>query len=247
MTDDLTPEEKEALQRLPRERMPSAALEDRVVADMRGRGVLKPRRRTIDITGGRVATLVAASVALVIGAYAIGLNRGGAESRLTPSGLTAAEAPVQEETSRREAAPAAPATDEAREDQPRAGENLGEATREVQEQESIAEMKKSIPAEEPTLVRQKAERPAKSKMNSGDAGAEFAAPAPAASMEADRVESAAMAKTLAPAPGRIFVLNGFPVIVEAPDSVRVTQEAPGATLLIHTSDGVIRVRPADNR
>jgi hypothetical protein len=77
MTDELTPEEKEALRKLPRERMPSAGLEERVVGALRERGVLsKRRRRTIAITNSRVVAFLAACVALVIGAYSIGLQRG---------------------------------------------------------------------------------------------------------------------------------------------------------------------------
>lgn len=81
MTDELTPEEREALKSLPRERMPSADLEGRVVGALRGRGVLsKRKRRTIEITSSRVVGLVAACAALVIGGYSVGLNRGESES-----------------------------------------------------------------------------------------------------------------------------------------------------------------------
>lgn len=83
MTDDLTPEEKRAFDNLPRERMP-VGLEARVVEAMRERGFLEKRRRTIVLTSGHVAGLVAASVALVIGAYSIGLHRGGGEAVVPP-------------------------------------------------------------------------------------------------------------------------------------------------------------------
>ncbi|HET6462979.1 MAG TPA: hypothetical protein VFH33_04195, partial [Candidatus Krumholzibacteria bacterium] len=75
--DELTPEEREALAHLPRERMPSAGLEDRVVAAMREKGHLtrKPAR-VIRLTTSRVAGLLAACLVLMIGAYSIGLHRG---------------------------------------------------------------------------------------------------------------------------------------------------------------------------
>jgi hypothetical protein len=74
MTDELTPEERDALRQLPRERMPSAALEERVVGAMRERGILatKPRGKVVRLTTGRVAGLLAASVVLVAGSYYIG-------------------------------------------------------------------------------------------------------------------------------------------------------------------------------
>jgi hypothetical protein len=83
MTDELTPKEKEALKKLPREQVPSAGLEERVVGALRERGVLpKQRRRKVEITNSRVAGLLAACVALVIGAYSIGLHRGGGDQVL---------------------------------------------------------------------------------------------------------------------------------------------------------------------
>jgi hypothetical protein len=44
---------------------------------------------------------------------------------------------------------------------------------------------------------------------------------------------------------RTFSLNGTTFIVDAPDSVRIDQDSDGRTLLIYTSDGVIRIRLAD--
>jgi len=78
MTDELTPHEKELLKGLPRERMP-VGLEGRVVEAMREHGFLAKRRRAIVITNSRVAGLLAACVALMIGAYSIGLHRGGGD------------------------------------------------------------------------------------------------------------------------------------------------------------------------
>ena len=75
--DELTPEEREALAHLPRERMPSAGLEDRVVAAMRERGHLSRKpARVIRLSTSRGAGLLAACLVLMIGAYSIGLRRG---------------------------------------------------------------------------------------------------------------------------------------------------------------------------
>jgi hypothetical protein len=41
-------------------------------------------------------------------------------------------------------------------------------------------------------------------------------------------------------------LNGSPVVVEAPDSVRITRDEQGRMLIIYTSDGIIRIRMADD-
>lgn len=82
MKDELTPELKKALKELPRERMPEG-LEERLTAAMHDRGIIGKPRRVIALTSGRVASLVAACVALVIGAYSIGLHRGGGDQALT--------------------------------------------------------------------------------------------------------------------------------------------------------------------
>ena len=56
MTDELTPSEKKALEGLPREKMPSAGLEDSVVGAMRARGILATKKstRAIEFTNSRV-------------------------------------------------------------------------------------------------------------------------------------------------------------------------------------------------
>lgn len=70
---ELTPSEKQAMETLPRDRMPSAALEDRVVGALRESGVLAPpRRRVIELTTRRIATVVAASLALLAGGFVLG-------------------------------------------------------------------------------------------------------------------------------------------------------------------------------
>jgi hypothetical protein len=84
MMDDLTPEERDALKNLPRERMPSAGLEDRVVGAMRDRGLLTAKQpgRVVRLTSSRVAGLLAACVVLIVGAYSIGLQRGDREQTI---------------------------------------------------------------------------------------------------------------------------------------------------------------------
>lgn len=70
---ELTPSEKKAYETLPRDRMPSAGLEDRVASALRQRGVLAPSRgRVIQITTRRVAAVVAASLALLAGGFGLG-------------------------------------------------------------------------------------------------------------------------------------------------------------------------------
>src|SRR5262245_54710514 len=86
MSDELTPQELEALKNLPRERMPSAGLEDRVVASMRDRGILSTKKtaRVIHLTNPRLAGLIAAAIVLVVGAYSIGLQNGDRGAIMAP-------------------------------------------------------------------------------------------------------------------------------------------------------------------
>jgi type IV secretory pathway TrbD component len=70
--NDLTPDERKAFETLPREMMPSAGLEDRVAGALRSRGLLRPKRRAIVLTRGRVAVAVAASIAFVVAGFALG-------------------------------------------------------------------------------------------------------------------------------------------------------------------------------
>jgi hypothetical protein len=75
MTDDeLTPSEKRALEALPKERAPSAFLEERVVRVLRREKHLHSRegRRAIPITGWRIAGAVAACIAFVVCGFALG-------------------------------------------------------------------------------------------------------------------------------------------------------------------------------
>ena len=86
MTDEeLTPSEKKALETLPKERMPTAALEDRVVSALRDRGVLLARgRRVIRLTSLRVAGAVAAAVVLVLGGFTAGFWASSMSAARTP-------------------------------------------------------------------------------------------------------------------------------------------------------------------
>lgn len=224
MSDELTPEEREAIDQLPRERMP-AGLEARVVGAMQERGFLAGRRRTLVWSNSRVAGLLAASVVLVIGAYSIGLHRGSSDPVVPPATLPrtdhiarvgeqqeSAFAPQQEDAAR--AAPEARAgSDEATEAHPTKKERQEEP---VTTEHDVAE---SLTAKAP-------------------------APASALNQSARFMRDAAAPET-APPP-LTFLLDGTPVFVEAPDSVRVVQDESGRILIIHTSDGIIRIRLADD-
>jgi hypothetical protein len=80
--DELTPSEKKALESLPKERVPSAFLEERVVRKLRKRGVLRSSGiRSIELTGFRVAAALAACIAFVVCGFGLGFwangQRGG--------------------------------------------------------------------------------------------------------------------------------------------------------------------------
>ena len=70
---ELTAAEKKALEELPRNRVPSRVLEDRLVGVLRERGFLNPpRRRIIEITAGRIAAVAAACLVLLAAGFALG-------------------------------------------------------------------------------------------------------------------------------------------------------------------------------
>jgi hypothetical protein len=78
--DDLTPYEKELLEKLPKERMPGAGLEDDVVKALRARGLLRrDRRPALVLTFPRALAAAAACLLLVAGGFALG-RWSGAES-----------------------------------------------------------------------------------------------------------------------------------------------------------------------
>lgn len=72
--DELTPEERTALESLPREREPDEALEERVVRALRARGLLKRPEvlRIAPVPRSWIALAAAASVILFAGGFALG-------------------------------------------------------------------------------------------------------------------------------------------------------------------------------
>ena len=87
----LTPPEAEALGSMVRERTPSPLLEERVVRELHRRGVLRPRsRRTIELSGWRVAVAVAAALVLTAGGFALG--RWSDSTRQAPTAAPVVEA-----------------------------------------------------------------------------------------------------------------------------------------------------------
>ena len=93
MSDELTPQEKAAFESLPRERMP-AGLEAKVVGAMREHGFLTKQRRVIELSRGRVAGVLAASVALVIVGYSLGLHEGRGREMIVPTETTPTSEPA---------------------------------------------------------------------------------------------------------------------------------------------------------
>jgi len=88
-TDDrtneaLTAQEREALAALPREHQPSPGLEEATVATLAARGLLRPRReatrRGLFLSGGSLAVAAVVTCVAVIGAFAVGHNRGASEA-----------------------------------------------------------------------------------------------------------------------------------------------------------------------
>jgi hypothetical protein len=260
MTDELTPEEREALKSLPRERTPSAGLEDRVVAAMRQHGVLarKPAR-VIRITSTRVAGLLAACLVLMVGAYSIGLHRGvdnnvlknieasgsnvsGFSGREEDTGL---KPPASEESVARQDAPMSIPLDIPESRARDEGTLKGDAP-------PLEWKLKSTQLMVPKDAKKQERRPRENEVNESAAGtssdqlsSSATPPAPAARTAAPmQLQSKAATEGLMKR-SRTFVLNGGTLIVDAPDSVRVVQDAQGRTLLIYTSDGIIRIRLAD--
>jgi hypothetical protein len=233
MSDQLTPEEQAAFDRLPRERMP-AGLEDRVVGQMRERGFLRGGRRTLVLTNRRVAGLLAACVALVIGAYSIGLQQGVEVPVLPvtemskPQGELRADRPVDLEM-------------EGKTDAVSPGDAPQRLSKdEVDVAESVAQ-KKAKPAEREDVASSDAVRAPRSR----PAANALEPSAPSSTSESPAAGMRALQRSeLPPVVNRPyrFMLNGIAVTVEAPDSVRVVPDESGRTLLIYTSDGIFRFR-----
>ncbi len=70
---ELTDAEKRALEQLPRDRVPSRALEDRVVRALRDRGLLQPpHARVIEMTARRIVGVAAACIVLLATGFVLG-------------------------------------------------------------------------------------------------------------------------------------------------------------------------------
>jgi hypothetical protein len=261
MTDELTPEEQEALKNLPRERMP-VGLEGRVVEAMRARGFLARRRRTFAITGGRAAGLVAACVALMIGAYSLGLHRGG-DDAVPPRLATVPSDDERAALEPRRALTESPADEVGRTESPKVAD-AGQM--DLPESPAVADAQKKG-APEPR--EEKAAAPAGPAVRTNETVADRAekTESPEEALAAAERETAGLLppqKASAPASARpesvgrvrfaqsdavlgvarkplTFVLDGSVLTVEA-DSARVTRDERGRMLLIYTPDGVIRVR-----
>ena len=71
--DELTREEREALKALPREKEPGELLEERVVHNLRARGILgRGRRISLVLTPAWVSAAAAALLAIIIGSFSFG-------------------------------------------------------------------------------------------------------------------------------------------------------------------------------
>jgi type IV secretory pathway VirB10-like protein len=260
MTDELKPELKDQLDKLPRERMP-AGLEARVTGAMRQHGFLEKRRRVVAVTSARVAGLIAACVALVIGGYSIGLQRGGGEGAyreiLQPvtvdrdsAGRTEAPAvPTDVKTTKKEVpaadepvldeAESAPAAQRQRQQEPQRMSQEKGLTDKDDRAAAATERDAEAPVEGRSYVQEEAAAPpARSEVGTLESKS-LSAQRPQTTGAADATSNVTVW------PQRLF-LNGFPILLEAPDSVRVVQEERGRLLLIYTSDGVIRIRAADD-
>jgi len=257
MSDELTPREKELLAKHPRDRMP-LGLEGRVVDAMREKGFLSKRRRTIAITNSRVASLVAACVALIIGAYSIGLHRGG--ELLTPTTMepdARVEAPpvdveeagdiaeVEEEAPTREkrnvaTSKAQNAVEPTPSVMPDAAEKKTGGTGQLEERAEGPASGGEAPAtplQRPTKIRPDEDSP--------QVAGDREAPQPAAEMAIDRPLALPQSIREDLADRRLtFLLNGTPVTVEA-DSARVVEDRRGRILIVYTPDGIMRLRLAD--
>jgi hypothetical protein len=247
MTDELKPELKEAMKNLPRERMPSG-LEAKVTGAMRDHGFLPRRRRTVAVTGGRVAGLLAACVALMIGAYSIGLHRGGGDAVLplgvAPMERDAGNATLERPAKRQEVKSPPPEQSVSAEEKPRR-DRLADADAERRAATPEPEVKEeTVLSKRPADVQNVERTREKDGAAEGLASADEAAPAREALTSQSEAPSApsSVAPRMLPVP--LLMLGDLPVVVDAPDSVRVTQDERGQMILIYTSDGIIRIRPA---
>lgn len=263
MSDELTPEERKALDSLPRERMP-VGLEGRVVDAMRDHGFLAKRRRMIVLTNSRVAGVLAAGVALIIGAYSIGLHRGGVEDArrimpqlgIPPSGVAPAEndelgrvqspsldkiQPESKQIESQEARQGALEKERSRTNKPATSSESGAseglaATSTVPSDESKKDLVWNLqPKDE---ERADAQNPVASPPRAE-------APKLARSSDSPRPPQSSLALQEAVQRPLTFHLNGKTVVLDVPENVRVVEDEQGKVLLIYTSDGIIRIRVTD--
>jgi hypothetical protein len=266
MSDELTPEERKAIDSLPRERMP-AGLEGRVVDAMRDHGFLAKRRRVIMLTNTRAAGVLAAGVALIVGAYSFGLHRGGTEDArrvftelgIPPSGSVA---PAEnDELGRVQQAPAVDAVKpeskqlESQEERQR-GALEKERSRANDAPAAVIEGKSEKLAAAPPVVSDESKKDLDWQLKpKAEARADaqktvetpLQAEAPKLARSSDRPQPPQSSLALQESVQRplTFVLNGKTVLLDVPDNVRVVEDEQGKAILIYTSDGVIRIRLSD--
>jgi hypothetical protein len=234
-----------------------AGLEERVVGAMREHGFLAQRRRVFELTGGRVAGVLAASVALMFGAYSIGLHRGGGEEALravAPLGMQAPAVPTEEVEPGRVQTPPADAVEPEgqRVEAQDALKTEGLAKERLRSNDAPPAVQ--APAPVPLTAEEGSDESKKGldwqlesrEESQPEALSEAAPSAPEASLKASRAV-APQAGLVGEATKRplTFRLDGRTVVIEAPDSVRIVEDEQGRMLLIYTSDGVIRLRLTD--
>jgi hypothetical protein len=84
--DELTPSEKEAIEKLPKERLPGEALEERLVRSLHQRGILQARRRRmVELTSLKIAGAVAASIVFIVCGFVLGRWTGSQQD--VPAGI----------------------------------------------------------------------------------------------------------------------------------------------------------------
>jgi len=269
MSDELTPEEKAAFESLPRERMP-AGLEAKVVDAMREHGFLAKRRRVIELSRGRVAGLLAASVALVIVGYSLGLHEGAGREMFVPTETRTTAEPERQYT---ELAPP-PSTKEDEERQAEAPAVGAVESQEMKKEKAPSPEVSTLQANEPvdktneSPLRDDQVAPEQSRSAEVDLRAkrvkDAQSPAPAAEtlqpmFKASRKPAAGLDSAVRPqAPSAraetyslaeprqtiTFTWDGQTFELEA-DSVRVFEDELGRTLHIYTPEGIIRIRLAE--
>lgn len=271
MSDELTPEEKAAFESLPRERMP-AGLEAKVVDAMREHGFLAKRRRVIELSRGRIAGVLAASVALVIVGYSLGLHEGAGRELFVPAATPPTAEPERQYTE------IAPPPSTAEKDKARDAEAPVVANEAQELKKEQAREEAPVPAAEPAEpvtdalsrademhdaapklsrsavdVRAKrvagADAPATQRTNEQAQKSMALSPRSGAGLDSAVKPQAPTSRmesfsVAAPPQTLTFTWDGQTFELEA-DSVRVSEDASGRTLHIYTPEGIIRIRLAD--